>query len=183
MASELDITNGHAARMRYSRFKAQMEGKQPAPRKPRSSTPRNKKPKPQKPSKAEAKDEGPPPLKAETAQMDGIEPTVKREPVIKAEPGHEHMVPTPELRNSAYAGPSYQTFHGMQPSLTQNGMVHVTTSPDLYQQLRSSSYEGNMHPIPSEPHPPWTQEGMNAIRSTPTIKTEPVVKMEPSWEI
>lgn len=33
----MGITNGHAARMRYSRFKQQMEGIPPAPRKPRSA--------------------------------------------------------------------------------------------------------------------------------------------------
>ncbi|KAI9671190.1 MAG: hypothetical protein M1817_003697 [Caeruleum heppii] len=42
VASQLDITNGHAARMRYSRFKQHMEGYVPPPRRPRnppSSTP------------------------------------------------------------------------------------------------------------------------------------------------
>ena len=182
MASELDITNGHAARMRYSRFKAQMEGKQPAPRKPRSSAPRNKKPKPQKPSKTEAKDGGPPPVKAEMEQMDGIEQSVKREPVIKAEPGHEHVGATPELGSSAYVSPSYQTSHEVPPSSTQDGMVKMTTIPNLYQEPASSAYEGHMHHLPSESDPPWTQEGMDAIRSAPIIKTEPMVKMEPSWE-
>jgi hypothetical protein len=35
VSAELEITNGHAARMRYSRFKAQMEGRAPSERKPR----------------------------------------------------------------------------------------------------------------------------------------------------
>ncbi|KAL8869604.1 MAG: hypothetical protein Q9174_004152 [Haloplaca sp. 1 TL-2023] len=35
VADELEITNGHAARMRYSRFKQQMEGYVPQQRKPR----------------------------------------------------------------------------------------------------------------------------------------------------
>lgn len=35
IASELQISNGHAARMRYSRYKAQMEGRKPVPRGPR----------------------------------------------------------------------------------------------------------------------------------------------------
>ena len=40
MASELGITNGHAARMRFSRFKQHMEGVPSTPRKPRNSVAR-----------------------------------------------------------------------------------------------------------------------------------------------
>lgn len=45
IASSLDITNGHAARMRFHRFKQQMEGIPPKPqvRKPKSDAPRGKK--------------------------------------------------------------------------------------------------------------------------------------------
>ena len=44
----MGITNGHAARMRFSRFKQQMEGIPPAPRKPRSAATHQKKPKREK---------------------------------------------------------------------------------------------------------------------------------------
>lgn len=37
VSNELNITNGHAARMRYSRFKQQMEGTSGKPRRPRQS--------------------------------------------------------------------------------------------------------------------------------------------------
>ena len=40
VASQLGITNGHAARMRFSRFKQHMEGVPTTPRKPRSNVPR-----------------------------------------------------------------------------------------------------------------------------------------------
>lgn len=45
IASSLDITNGHAARMRFHRFKQQMEGIRPRPqvRKPKLDAPRGKK--------------------------------------------------------------------------------------------------------------------------------------------
>ncbi|KAL8934514.1 MAG: hypothetical protein Q9216_005872 [Gyalolechia sp. 2 TL-2023] len=43
VANELQITNGHAARMRYSRFKQQMEGTISTTRKPRVSGPRKRK--------------------------------------------------------------------------------------------------------------------------------------------
>lgn len=45
MASELDISNGHAARMRFSRFKSQMEGSLQAPKRARPSALETKKPK------------------------------------------------------------------------------------------------------------------------------------------
>ena len=55
MASDLEITNGHAARMRFSRFKQHMEGIPPTPRKPRSESHQHKKAKTEKSSKAVGK--------------------------------------------------------------------------------------------------------------------------------
>ncbi|MCJ1244217.1 hypothetical protein MMC30_001415 [Trapelia coarctata] len=53
VASDLDITNGHAARMRFSRFKQHMEGVPPTPRKPRSDAGRARKAKAEKTTKKE----------------------------------------------------------------------------------------------------------------------------------
>lgn len=69
MASNLDITNGHAARMRFSRFRQQMEGIQPPRRKPRTakeeSEPNSKsKIKPEK----RLREEGPEVVKKKPAQ-------------------------------------------------------------------------------------------------------------------
>ncbi|KAK2766232.1 hypothetical protein FQN54_007748 [Arachnomyces sp. PD_36] len=50
VASQLEITNGHAARMRFSRFKQHMEGT--------TTTPRTPRPKKSKNEKAEAKKRG-----------------------------------------------------------------------------------------------------------------------------
>ena len=52
VANEINITNGHAARMRFSRFKQHMEGAVPSTRKPRE-THQQKKVKTQKKSKRE----------------------------------------------------------------------------------------------------------------------------------
>lgn len=95
VAKELDITNGHAARMRYSRFKQQMEGPTSTTRKPRGAgAPRKRKEKADgasKPAKkrkkdgeSQAKDEEP----GETQTMTGIEPnmsSVKTEQVVEPE--------------------------------------------------------------------------------------------------
>lgn len=68
VAGNLSITNGHAARMRFSRFKQQMEGIPPTPRKARSATTHHRKPKREK---AKPKRE--------------IEPRKSSEPMIKPE--------------------------------------------------------------------------------------------------
>ena len=77
----MEITNGHAARMRYSRFKAQMEGIQTTPRRPRSIASRQKKPRKEKAksSGSTSQEDGgqQQPIKAEarfvTEAMDGVE--------------------------------------------------------------------------------------------------------------
>lgn len=98
MASELDITNGHAARMRFSRFKQQMEGVVPQQRKPRetkkkekpeNSTKQSKKRKRNEQPQAEATaDEAPGPIIGiePTGPSTKAEPMVKSEPLVKSEP-------------------------------------------------------------------------------------------------
>lgn len=80
VASQLGITNGHAARMRFSRFKQHMEGVPTAPRKPRSNVPR--------PAKVPKR------VKAEVSKggredLSGTAPQGERKPEarVKAEPG------------------------------------------------------------------------------------------------
>lgn len=153
MAGQLDITNGHAARMRFSRFKQQMEGIPPAPRKPRSAVPRNKKPKPQKPAKREPRssDDAAAAVKAEPEPMSGIEPTVKQEPLIKEEPDLGQVGPFFELESSANA----------------NDLHQMTLDPGPYFQHEAfSGANGTEYPSPP----------------SPVIKAEPGVKMEPSWD-
>lgn len=153
MAGQLDITNGHAARMRFSRFKQQMEGIPPAPRKPRSAVPRNKKPKPQKAPKSEPKssDDTPAAVKEEPIPMDGIEPTIKPEPVIKEEPYLEQVGSFLEPESSAEA----------------NSLHQMTLEPSPY--LEQEAF--------------FRDHGSEYLSpSSPIIKAEPGVKMEPSWD-
>ncbi len=154
MASQLDITNGHAARMRFSRFKQQMEGIPPAPRKPRSAVPRNKKPKAPKPAKREPRsgDDDPPPVKAEAEPMYGVEPTIKPEPLIKEEPNLGQVAPSLEPESNTDTG----------------NLQQMTLDPGPYFQHKDFSRPIGIE-YPSSP--------------SPIIKAEPAVKMEPSWEI
>ncbi|KAL6720268.1 hypothetical protein ACLMJK_002189 [Lecanora helva] len=111
VANEIGITNGHAARMRYSRLKAQMEGQPAASRTSKAAVPRKRKAKADKGTnkaetshevqqqQGEASIERSHGVKAEsqdsTEPMRAIgsspetEPVVKKEPMIKVEPGIE----------------------------------------------------------------------------------------------
>ncbi|EEP79281.1 predicted protein [Uncinocarpus reesii 1704] len=73
VASQLDITNGHAARMRFSRFRQHMEGISTTPRTPRPKKPKATKAKPKKQSFSDLKAQPEP-------------PKIKPEPAIKVEP-------------------------------------------------------------------------------------------------
>ncbi|KAK4691816.1 hypothetical protein P7C71_g5264, partial [Lecanoromycetidae sp. Uapishka_2] len=99
VANQLDITNGHAARMRYSRFKSQMEGTPTQTRKPRVTGPRQKKAKLDQASVAERTqaEQQRPSLETENAIND--EGEIKGQQMVKAEPGTEEgsmegIVPT-----------------------------------------------------------------------------------------
>ena len=162
----MDITNGHAARMRYSRFKAQMEGVAPAPRKARAAAPRQKK---AKPDKSDKKDRKPTEehqgtvFKVEKEEdvdaMPGVEPTVKEEHFVKPEPmikaelaGEEDGTWSPDdsvdagvMQQMSLAPAALVDHDYLQPYLPANDTYQV--SPDLV-----------------------------------AVKSEPVVKMEPLWE-
>ncbi|KAL8729259.1 MAG: hypothetical protein Q9166_004880 [cf. Caloplaca sp. 2 TL-2023] len=90
VADELEITNGHAARMRYSRFKQQMEGIIPQHRKPKESTPRKRKNKSDKPADPDKKQkqEGQTAASIDSTEHmapETAEPAVKQETIIKSE--------------------------------------------------------------------------------------------------
>ncbi|SLM39654.1 hypothetical protein LPUS_10243 [Lasallia pustulata] len=96
VADQLDITNGHAARMRFSRFKQHMEGIPPVPRKSRPNVPRHKKPKHETHTDHESKvkDENEPAaVKPEPMSIDeqvpNAEPATKPEDTVKEEQAGE----------------------------------------------------------------------------------------------
>ncbi|EAS30782.1 uncharacterized protein CIMG_06261 [Coccidioides immitis RS] len=74
VASQLDISNGHAARMRFSRFRQHMEGITSTPRTPRAKKPKTEKAKSKKQQTLDDLKVWPEP------------PVIKPEPFIKPEP-------------------------------------------------------------------------------------------------
>ncbi|KAL8921995.1 MAG: hypothetical protein Q9208_005449 [Pyrenodesmia sp. 3 TL-2023] len=128
VADELRITNGHAARMRYSRFKKQMEDDGTAPKQAKVPGQRKRKEKPDtggEPPKKRKKDEKPQvdtkTLGASEA-MTGVErstPAVKKEPAAK----DEALVKPEQDVKEKVLDPALETYPVVRPAL------HIKTEP------------------------------------------------------
>lgn len=152
--------------MRYSRFKQQMEGVPPAPRKTKAAVPRQRKTKPDKSSKKareKAEDHQGTVFKLEKEEdvdpMPGVERTVKEEHfvkpdlVIKAELGGEE---------DGTWSPDESTDTGMMQQMSLEGAALV-----------DHTY--------LQPYPPMEETRLTSPDPV-AVKSEPVVKMEPLWE-
>ena len=152
--------------MRYSRFKQQMEGVPPAPRKARAAVPRQKKAKPDKSDKKDKKqteEHQGTVFKAEKEEdmdaMPGVELTIKEEHFVKPEPmvkvefgGEEDGTWSPD------DSPDSGTIQQM--SLEPAALVDHTYLQTYF---------------PAE-------EARQVSPEFIAVKPEPVVKMEPIWE-
>ena len=169
VAGSLDITNGHAARMRFSRFKQQMEGIQPQVRKPKAAPVPRKKQK-QKPAAAATKSEaspegveGPASVKPELGggageEMQGVEATIKTSPIVKPEPREED-------------------FEHQQLDLIPNISLeqHGAGLEDFKAPV------GELDFAAFGEAPPSFEVG-NEVKEESFFKEEPVVKLEPHWD-
>ncbi|KAL8721182.1 MAG: hypothetical protein Q9181_007761, partial [Wetmoreana brouardii] len=138
VATELEITNGHAARMRYSRFKQQMEGITPQVRKPRATKSGDKADGTAKAKKKRKRDDETQVDDEDTGvstPMAGVEstaPSVKPEPAVKdkASVKLEQIKPEPVVKEE-----STETGFGSLPAArleSQTPMVGcLTTHPWL----------------------------------------------------
>ncbi len=163
VAAALEITNGHAARMRFSRFKQAMEGVVPAPRRRTTTTPRVKKPKAAKdsPSASTSKKRG----FDEVSKADDDEPIATR--VKKEEPVDDGRTGLGVPGSDEHAG----TFGAGDGTTEQMGSMTLGQAD-----------------VPM--HAPMTGEGIGAVAGVCPpedpgfVKKEPVVKMEPvpGWD-
>ena len=177
VADSLDITNGHAARMRFSRFKQQMEGIPTTPRKPRPSAPRRKKPKPEdmpKPA-VQPKPERQTLIKAENRedgeQMDGVEMTVKPEPKVKNEP-------TEEISGNDSAGSPSLDLEDMSGLSMDPRMLPEQLQADISQSeaLYSGGFDGSLYSVKAK------LEEASCEMEAGAVKKEPLIKMEPGFD-
>ena len=172
VASQLDITNGHAARMRFSRFRAQMEGTTSTPRKraaPNST--RSKK----SIKTEEGKRKG---LEASSAIESEVPPSpttpskVKREPTdsstLFSPPRAEQQVGNVENQMGAMAmhSPIRPDQQQGQSSVHSLGM-HVSTNP-----LHANKDFGSFADIYPPQNVAFSHQGPNAV----------AVKVEPGWD-
>ncbi|MCJ1397947.1 hypothetical protein MMC11_001143 [Xylographa trunciseda] len=190
VASDLEITNGHAARMRFSRFKQHMEGIPPTPRKPRSDARQHKKAKTEKNVKAEGK-----PAKAEKSSMKS-EPmeqqhsgifedevnhgfSAKEEPLIKPDPFSEpgplvkpepSVKPEPLVKEEPMEDWLYTAEEEDSPTSGLSSDTPMNMSPSIIQQpIMKTSTSPEALPKPTQVHD-----------YPPVLKPEPhaVVKLE-----
>lgn len=156
VASQLDITNGHAARMRFSRFKQHMEGVPPIPRKPRVGMPRQKKPKIDKTHKQETKLKGDKPTQIKPEPMMQEMQTLEDKKIIDQKPVKKELVDKDDDEE-------------------MDGIIGTSSSTIDEAVLE----EGK--PIEAAAFEIKTEFPASAALESP-VKAEPLVKMESVWE-
>lgn len=193
VASQLEISNGHAARMRFSRFKQQMEGTTSTPRasKPKKSTKAGS----EKGSSKPGLETGPvvppaPPVKQETGTETTYDPT--QSPYIKTETEAYQKIPTLEEEPLSSQYPSlrpaqqYRPQHSY-PQIQYQPYAYSYTSYTPYSPMTVAPTDLNMYastsPLSSamslgydlSAAPVWTpvkHEGENGGGSNEPVKTE-----------
>ncbi|KAL2001442.1 hypothetical protein VTN02DRAFT_1758 [Thermoascus thermophilus] len=187
VASQLDISNGHAARMRFSRFRQHMEGIQSTPRAKKTTSKSEKgeangkadgkangKADSLKPSKrtAAADIEGPPPIKKERADpvgLSNVDIFVKSEP--GPEPGLSAVPPAVTLQMTPFAPvPQGLSLGDHYPLMT------VAPSDLTLQRPVAPSFSTCFHTPQIKPEPMWTPVKMEPKDDRCDI----FVKMEPA---
>ena len=153
MAGNLSITNGHAARMRFSRFKQQMEGVPPSPRKPRSAATDHKKPKREK---AKPKRE--------------MEPKKSKKLPIKPEPRDDIA----QLAAESIVHPA---------AFVKDEPIEEVYAPRVGSVGSMEWMEHRQHPPQDFLMPYQEEEVDYQYPEPSLVKQEPSVKAEPSWPL
>ena len=155
MSTELGITNGHAARMRYSRFKQQMEGNAPVrrARNPNSKrAPRNKRPK-------DEDKKTPQTVKSEESLSMGDQIQGSSPSVASFEASQESQVPTiPET--------------AVKSEPREDHLSHPV-SPEVPLAVPAASYSHPDMPLPIMTLPSQAQQYEAEHRGQPSCETVP----------
>ena len=189
VADSLDISNGHAARMRYSRMKSQFEGlcNQPKPPKPKKENTGEG-----KPSKSKAKNNKRLLMDEENERIansrPGLESTMQQEPDpkrVKAEP-QSYMSSWNSNMYAGYGAQPYANTYWSQPMIkaepSQSGIQHV--QPQTFRSVPTiktepGTSEGSIDGFPV-PVPAIKQEPNAVLPEVEIIDSDPiVVKREP----
>lgn len=161
VAGNLGISNGHAARMRYSRFKQQMEGIHPPPRKPRKvavqKKPAKEKPKPKSTSKLKPEER----LKRENSEETKEEPG-------QLIPGLSEQAPAEQptrIKDEPLENSDHGNFGDMEWIELHNDAVKDLIVPKL------------------EDFGSTPAEVLQAIKQEPRVKVEPMWDWRKDWTI
>ncbi|KAL2050883.1 hypothetical protein ABVK25_008781 [Lepraria finkii] len=191
VANGLDITNGHAARMRFSRFKQQMEGTASQPRKPRPTAPRPKKTKPDKPPSSETAN-----TNANGQQESGIkgesmvkgepgvkaENIIKGEPIVKAEPRLEdEIMQDVELEAKPEPIIKEETKED-EVSWANAGDAIIGATQDTSPKPPSHNQQTFEAPFPADKAAPQLSPELSVSKEDAEDIKEPIVKPEPALE-
>ncbi|KAL1968683.1 hypothetical protein VTN77DRAFT_1509 [Rasamsonia byssochlamydoides] len=184
VASQLEISNGHAARMRFSRFRQHMEG---IPTVPRTSRPK----KPTKPESSKlgklgkanlSTDTNPRkrPAPAEFIKEEPREPSLQESPFVKREPGPDPTLSTlPPTMSPSGLVPASGNSLSIAPS---DPYPMLTVAPaDLTLNQHFPDYSQPQYPSIPSLHPP-VSINMNPFGSTFPARPQPMwapIKMEP----
>ena len=173
VAENLDITNGHAARMRYSRFKQQMEGIQPPPRKPRSGginkTLKQEKRKPKSKLKVE-------------------KPKKEDQIPIKSEPGESASSVYSQVPYTPIKSEQLESTGSLCNQVPENPYALVKTEPvdEGYGNNTGEMSWTSIQPFqaPEEDYsiPRMENDTLDPMTGLVRIKKEPQVKVEPEWD-
>jgi hypothetical protein len=161
VASQLEITNGHAARMRFSRFKQHMEGVSITSRATRPKKPKSEKAKSKKQAFDEPKEErAEGPLKDDSKD----DSMVKKEPVAE----FQMLASVASVASAASAAPNPQQY-----SFTTVAPADLTISERVPVQ------------VIGYPHPPTGSTWTQVKKEDPdreVIMSDVFVKQEPQTE-
>lgn len=176
MASQLEISNGHAARMRYSRFRQQMEGIASTPR---SSRPRKTSSKPKTTGKASAVEDTAPCQPQPVVKQESQTPNREADFFIKADPyaqGYLNLadIPLYSSQSQTHPGPS-EPSTATCPSTSNPGHFSMFShAPSFGDPTVAYDRAGTQHvwtPVKTEP---GTRDEMNDI----FIKSDPSMEQE-----
>jgi hypothetical protein len=184
VADKLDISNGHAARMRYSRMKTQFEGVPPQPRAPRPKKEKtNTKPATKDTTKGKRQllEEEEARLNKEQAiDSEAIYPAGKR---CKRNPEPELTVPFQPLRHNIYE--RFVDPHWPARMIKLENPIHGTSNTsigDLRIQPIVKEEPGGCSSEPFHLSPFIKKESIGLLgHSTTTAATAGNIKIEPGW--
>ncbi|GAD97997.1 predicted protein [Paecilomyces variotii No. 5] len=175
VASQLEISNGHAARMRYSRFKQHMEGVPTNPRNPRPKKAPSKKPA-KGGSKAGCGKEAMAQIRPKEEPQD-VPFKLSSTPNVKNEPGPESalsLVP-PAMSSMAH------TTSPMPTTMSTNVQYpFLTVAPaDLTLQHPMPTHPSSFHPQPHFYHGQHLWNPVKAEQQDKVCMSDVFVKQEP----